>query len=354
MSSIDHVNKSILNPDGGPSPSFRRIFEELGTPVLKESPDTFQNQIKQHSLKPKSSTLDLIDDTKLTSLPLPPPAKSRKMDSETYNDSMIINTTYDLSYDDSFDVGDDPIVLVEDYVQKPEKLPHSKKKAHEHAVSRKQSLDIFKRRLNKYETLSLLSCNSTVLTSNMTVSGKRKISEELTTTSETYATRPKEDIEEIFGKIPGSDNLKYCDICNRPLYEISTVISNNKRPKKEYTTNSQPTKSLYKEFVCWECVDTYEEFFNELYWTESRTETSHQTGDTQCNQNLLRMFKDILQKYQIEPAQGTFSPLLLGTLHHHLGQGERHLDLAWLERLRQKLRWRWRLNGLIPHPFGAN
>ena len=162
----------------------------------------------------------------------------------------------------------------------------------------------------------------------MTVSGKRKISEELTTTSETYATRPKEDIEEIFGKIPGSDNLKYCDICNRPLYEISTVISNNKRPKKEYTTNSQPTKSLYKEFVCWECVDTYEEFFNELYWTESRTETSHQTGDTQCNQNLLRMFKDILQKYQIEP--------------------------AWLERLRQKLRWRWRLNGLIPHPFGAN
>lgn len=264
---------------------------------------------------------------------------------------MIINTTCDMSYDDSFDVGDDPIVLVEDYVQKPEKLPRSKKKAFEHAVSRKQSLDVFKRRLNKYETLSLLSCNSTVLTSNMTVSGKRKISEELTATSDTYATRPKEDIEEIFGKIPGSDNLKYCDICNRPLYEISTVISNNKRPKKDHTTASLPTKSLYKEFVCWECVDTYEEFFNELYWTESRTDTSQQT---ECNQNLLRMFRDILQKYQIDPVQGTFSPLLLGNLHHHLGQSEGHLDLAWLERLRQKLRWRWRLNGLIPHPFGAN
>lgn len=344
MSSIDYVNKSILNPSTTIS---RRRKGDGCSLILNEAPEVSHSQpniARQPKLATKSSKLELIDNTILTSLPLPPPAKARKTNDDDYNDSAIINTTCDMSFDESYDVGDDPIVLVEDYVQRTVKLPLGQKRALEHAISRKQSLDVFKKRLYKYETLSLLSCNSTFL-SDASKRGKRKISEELTNSTGTFDTKPQEDIEEIFGKIPGSDNLKYCDICNKPLYEISTVISNNKQPK----TSTLPMKSsLYKEFVCWECVDTYEEFFNELYWTESKT---YELPDNHSNEKLLKLFQDILDKYCITHKK--FSPLLLGTLHHHLDHAESLVDLAWLEKLRQKLRWRWRLNGLIPNPFAS-
>lgn len=352
MSFSDHVNKSAFG-----LPRKLRACNEVSrnrvtSNVLRETSESVQNQNTHHLLH-KPSKLDLIDDTILTSLPLPPPAKARKPTEDAFNDSAIINTTCDMSFDDSFDVGDDPIVLVEDYVQRTLRLPRSKIREYEHQVSRKQSLDVFKRRLYRPDTLSLLSNASTVMTGPL--NGKRKISEELTSTSETYASRPKEEIEEIFGKIPGSDSLKHCDICDRALYEISTVISSNKRPKIEDAATS---RSFYKEFVCWECVETYEDFFNELCWSES---TSGDFGDPETtrnrehsNQKLLQLFRNVLQKYHIEEDHSKFSNILLGDLHNHLGHPGSPIDLAFVERMRRKLRWRWRLNGLIPKPFGAS
>ena len=93
-----------------------------------------------------------------------------------------------------------------------------------------------------------------------------RLSDSTQLTDRSLNFRP-ENLEEIFGKIPGSDLLKYCDLCEKPLYEISSILNNNKKFKTctGATTTATTIGQVYSEFICWECIETYEEFFNELY-----------------------------------------------------------------------------------------
>lgn len=58
------------------------------------------------------------------------------------------------------------------------------------------------------------SSNSNSNSTTNTISGRNK-----------KANSTLEHLEGMWGKIPGSDNLKYCDLCEKPLYEISAILN---------------------------------------------------------------------------------------------------------------------------------
>lgn len=234
---------------------------------------------------------------------------------------------------DNDDDTQDPIVLIEDYMTPLQNdLDHNLHKTSnemtidgpvptsnenddqlKHLIHRKRSLATFKQRIFKksLQEVDVVSISDASITSTLNFdsidnshitrntqsiasfpthkpNNKRSISHDIVSRSDmnrfnsdvrlsdsTQLTdrslqfRP-ENLEEIFGKIPGSDLLKYCDLCEKPLYEISSILNNNKKFKTctGATTTATTIGQVYSEFICWECIETYEEFFNELYTTE--------------------------------------------------------------------------------------
>ncbi|ODV78113.1 uncharacterized protein CANTADRAFT_91544 [Suhomyces tanzawaensis NRRL Y-17324] len=159
------------------------------------------------------------------------------------------------------------------------------------------------------------------------------------TFSNDFVSRPllnyskSENLEEIFGKIPGSDLLKHCELCEKPLYEISSIINNNKKLKKSKNRtsaeDSNKVNQVYNEFICGECVETYEEFFNELYQDQMTSPQSSSNGlskesttvdhpmescasestkvDSMKNEKLLTIFQSIQNKYDKKQQMGNIA-----------------------------------------------
>ncbi|EGV66014.1 hypothetical protein PSN45_003169 [Yamadazyma tenuis] len=309
----------------------------------------------------QSSRLDLIDNTTLTSLPFPPPLKSQpsKLSKRSKPDllanrsrsspSILDNkalplelkaardvtsplnkdvSARDASFtsidtltsqnmtteiDDSFEDAEEPIIFVEDYM-KPQQIPNSQPN-----FSRQKSLANFKKRLGGELK-------------------KRRISAE------------HEDLEQIFGHIPGKNLLKYCDICDKPLYEMSSLI-NNKRIKHNKINE---WNDVFNEFICFECIDVYEDFLNELYTQEVEREpqtTSSSSMTESKNLKLLNIFKTI--QLRSLDKRTIFSNNLISRLQFLNSKslstdiGELQ-ELNWITTLQNKLRWRWRLDGLLP------
>lgn len=157
-----------------------------------------------------------------------------------------------------------------------------------HLMARKRSIAAFKLKYHNHNQLACednvttMSSTSPILSNNTSTSDdscglqastantsyshtllkKRSIS------AESYIYK-SEDLQEIFGKIPGADLLKHCDLCDKPLYEVSSIIMNHskKRAKKgvKSTTSSESDDlSPYLEFVCGDCIGMYETFLNEF------------------------------------------------------------------------------------------
>lgn len=277
-----------------------------------------------------------------------------------HDENSLIDITdhYDSSVgpDDTFEDLQDPIVLVEDYVRG---LPEDSTNIH--TITRQKSLASFKQRF-MYGTRAV-SLQAPSL-SPFRAGNKRSISTEYTT----FFRPETEDLEAIFGKIPGSDKLKHCDLCDKPLYEISSIISST---EDRIITNSisdavdgarSDISHLYNEFVCWECTNIYEVFLNELYEAEVGEEKKMQiqTKKTDSStEKLLSMFNSIRETYHTEisepPKKQTktaFSSDLLDRLHYLSTMSQPPTNgTEWLNNLRQRLRWRWRLENLLPNPF---
>lgn len=204
--------------------------------------------------------VDLLDGSTLTSLPLPPPPRLKR---RRNSDSTVCSAA-----DDTIDENEEPIVLVEDY------FPGAK--------NRRKLLASFKERIRPAE---------------------------------------ENELEQIFGKIPGTDMLKHCLLCDKPLYEISSLV-----PRTELAC-------LYNDFVCSDCVCAYESFLLELYLAECKQESE--------SERLI----GILEEVRGPPRK--FSKTLIGQLQSLRAS---RLEL-WLMELRRRLRWRWRLRGLLPWDF---
>lgn len=319
----------------------------------------------------QASKLDLIDGTTLTSLPLPPPLPAQRLkrgDLESsclsrgsdslvnsykqhsllssnqansipsyHSSADIPNASFNLDLvDDTFEESEDPIVLVEDYMERG----YSEKQ-----MERKKSLMSFKKRV--------YSSNSASLSSS--VNSRKRPADDDECSVFKHPNR-SEDLEAIFGKIPGTDRLKHCELCDRPLYEISSIIDLARIvPDDEGNSVSHklPMEKLYNEFICWDCINLYEHFLEELYVSETSQTDAHKSS----TEKLVGIFSSIKNNYAVaEPpkkqTQRPFSNNLLGRLHS-LNSGV-HLapkELDVFKHLRDKLRWRWRLNGLIPSVF---
>lgn len=337
--------------------------------LQRRSSSVLNSMTLSRKLHLQPSKLDLIDDTTLTSLPLPPPPPKSRIrrgelalsglsrnsecsvpdagpieslslrpnDVETIQE---ISDDYDTTAaDETFEENHDPIVLVEDYMKTSSDIQCVPN------MSRKASLATFKQRYMRVRSQSAAQIHNN---SPFLSGSKRSISND-----ESWLGRSEgEDLEAIFGKIPGSDKLKHCDLCDKPLYEISSVISS--KDKDDGMVNMT---QLYNEFVCWGCINVYEQFLSELYETEV-SEAQIRDYNNATTERLLGMFNSIRNTHMVavqpprKHSRTAFSSDLLNRLHDLSSMSERRANGAeWLLSLRHKLRWRRRLYNLLPNRF---
>lgn len=183
-------------------------------------------------LKPRPLRLDLLDDTQLTSLPLAPPPppqpvvlapviRDRASTTGAAGAISAISASAGAGSDDNDDDGDDTLddigddsqlVLVEDYIST---IP---------AIPRKHLLAVF--------------MNQLVEDDRVDITIKRRLS-----ARPSGAGAGAEPLAALFGDIPATNELKYCDVCVKPLYEVLLLAQRR-----------------HQQFVCGECIETYEEF----------------------------------------------------------------------------------------------
>lgn len=375
--------KITIDPDKTIVPSSDTHTKINSNILRRKSLNTLTNFPK---LSTQPSKLDLIDDTTLTSLPLPPPPPIKKVrdsissgrkDSTSIHtlDSLIshatttidqpVDVTHEIDedfddttnyYDDTFDEYEDPIILIEDYVDG----------SGDKFIEKKKSLANFKQKI----------FNKSMIQFNQYLSNEKSTNSNL------------KNWEDIFGKIPGGDKLKYCDICEKPLYEISSIINNNSMNKLA----QKKLRQLYTEFICWDCIEIYEQFFNEFQWQDDDESSSttlsksislpkinnlsissfnfNDEGNKNKHDNLINVFKSIQEKYINEIDQpltkrsrnnSNFSDNLMNQLHNLNDSANddrtrfhKIIDESWITNLQYKLRWRWRLNGLVPGSTSNN
>ncbi|KAI5957573.1 hypothetical protein KGF57_003267 [Candida theae] len=180
---------------------------------------------------------------------------------------------YEYSYEE-----EDPIVLVEDYLGLQESLPSyttaaaaapppassshmtfftnsCKSTTAKHHLLRQKSLADFKKRV--LSSSSNDSTDTVILQPDERID--RKTEYQQTSSSRTSSTAQQQtprhhqsnDLQAIFGDLPSFQLLKHCDLCDKPLYEISSII------------NSKCNMNL-KEFVCGDCISNYEVFITEF------------------------------------------------------------------------------------------
>lgn len=374
--SMSSLHSMCSRSDGKPTGAAFELKERNDSSTGVDSHDRmFHSVLKQKNLNAARtlshhpSKLDLIDDTTLTSLPLPPPpARLRRGDLasshqskgsahslleikapaaldmkpwSTFGQESQLTTFVDADDNisqcsdlgDNADESEDPIVLVEDYMgDKPSATTAQSK------LFRQKSLANFKKRI----------CEGHTLTHESVRGSKRPIADD---ESRFHHTSPNEDLEAIFGKIPGSDKLRHCSLCDKPLYEISSIISNT-TPTQEQKGNME---RLYEELVCWECINVYEQFLSELYETEL-ADAQHHPLDDNTTRKLLDIFNSIKETYGTDMAPPTkrqkkreFSDNLLNRLHHLSSMSGSSTTSEWFNNFRLKLRWRWSLDRLLPN-----
>ncbi|KAF3987173.1 hypothetical protein FT663_04569 [Candidozyma haemuli var. vulneris] len=347
---------SLLEPRDSfkSSSSHTSSYVAENSPIPEES-DSVES-LQSRTLLPHPSKLDLIDHTTLTSLPLPPPparsrlkrghsaplcqTTSKNLNNEHFNGLGKSNDIDETGFEDEPDLGDititseyvdetfdeseELIVLVEDYMAN-----HDSAKS----LDRKKSLHSFKKRLHA---------------DHRSIDSYEAYPKKRTVDWNDGVSNP-EDLEAIFGRIPGTDRLKHCCLCERPLYEISSILGNSDSVRKGNSKASQ----LCKEFVCWDCVDVYEHFLTELDESEAHTEQAKK----QSTERLLDIFTGIRDTYNASTPvcpREDFSVGLIEKLHHLSDVATSESEPEWLSTLKYKLRWRWRLNGLLPNPFSTN
>lgn len=299
---------------------------------------------KKQLVKHQKSKLDLIDDTTLTSLPFPPPPPSSRIRRkplgsvntprspshanrkhvENFGSSPRVRVLEDATPDMSLcsdmceEESQDPIILVEDYLETDEKN-ECKESSRRMALLRKESLANFKRNyFNRHSD-----------------SDERSLWEQgslFSTTQESVTSHKRENLEDIFGRIPGSDELRYCTLCDKPLYEISTLLTRSKK-------TSEPKLEGYTELVCSDCIETYDIIVNEVQDNLNHLNELDELALFQDNvkENIERSFQGVKKPVVERQVQKQFSDDLIGRLHELRKLAERRNE--WFPKFRNKVKW---------------
>ena len=388
MSTIQRVNNTLLSPLNQSENCNSKIhcdmvpFEEghLSTAGPRHSEVAILSNLSNYDvqkLKDKKrykSKLELIDDTKLTSLPIPPPPRPKKVKSvgsfkgQDINKMRELSLDTDCDYDGSVDESDDPFVFVEDYIHAAfQPGSFSREIDRRQLLFKKKSLASFKKRIQG----NLFTSSTSEGTSRIdTYPADLSTNSDCESFNESlfYAGNDKEenDIKEVFGNIPGSERLKHCEMCEKPLYEISSVINHYRNQRAE--SDNPPFKDTNgsgscTEFVCWDCIDIYDGFLNsiELMNTLLANSLDTSSGVSISSRNCQKSgISGSLLKYAplYQRKEFAFSPELISRLHE-LKDGSLPKffitlkDHRWVVFIRNKIRWRWRLKSFVPRPFNS-
>ncbi|AQZ09645.1 YBR138C [Zygosaccharomyces parabailii] len=398
------VTPSLLNNENGSAFGWQLDckefeFESRSTPSKKNDYQGHRQLLharKRHSqlmgAKPRIpsrlhqsvSKLDLLDESSLTSLPIPPPIdvpprKRSKLnpihemrihnDSSSRRISYGIPQGYNMSEDDDEDAGH-PIVMVEDYI------PYNNEKTNKGFAKKKVSVSDLKTKMSKSDNMHVplkLKKHSNsfgTLASSVTLVPHimdESIAEELIQNEEHIADDVRGVLEDLLkpiqlqapdrylSNIANNTKLRKCVICETLLYEVSSLLAH---------------RNDYKEIVCGKCTEKYEEaakIFEEYEFESSRESSKNSSMSSmdsaeQLTDNGTEPWRDEQQMCDgaRSRTKDNFSQELISRLQWQLqnsmgdtGMGVRKpLDfsmMTWFIEAKKKIRWRWRVSGLLPH-----
>ncbi|CAR23731.1 uncharacterized protein KLTH0E15818g [Lachancea thermotolerans CBS 6340] len=336
-------------------------------------------------LSGSAAKLDLLDDQVLTSLPIPPPKEKHYNATESHvnevqmrihKDNRRISIAPKRQHSEAESAH--PIVLVEDYIpQDPSQLRFAKNRVSVSDLKSKISKSKISRLPIKLkDNRSASAASSLTLTPHINdddsfanmgmISEDDECVENQNLAFDQHSTETGKtavaDIEHLLEGVlkpsfRGSkdeylqafnleEKIKGCVICEKPLYEISTLLEGRH----------------FREIVCSSCTLRYEETAKILEDYEFETSYDSIDSSRDCSINS----EDLLE--ETEPAipiankrfkANTFSPHLINRLQlqiQNIPEKEKSRDehtvdsktMLWFIEAKRKLRWRWRVNGLIP------
>ncbi|SCV01923.1 LAME_0G19394g1_1 [Lachancea meyersii CBS 8951] len=337
------------------------------------------------NLQESTTKLDLLDDQKLTSLPIPPPVeecRNRKVPYNLTNEAQLRihadNRRFSVDprraqQSDSDDSNESrpPIVLVEDYIpDNSKRLKFAKSKVSISDLKAKVHESKLSKLPIKYRTNRLLSTTSSLTltphvkeTDPFANMGMIEESSSLQGTDRHSARSDRTavtDIEQILGAIMkrNDDNDRYlqsldfehkvkgCVICEKPLHEISSLIEGRH----------------FREIVCSCCTLKYEETAKLLedYEFDTSSDSINNSQDySMGSEGSLREAQEALPMNFKRHNTGQFSSHLINRLQLQLQLQHKtgpHSDnkvvdsktMIWFIEAKRKLRWRWGASGLLP------
>jgi len=353
---------------------------------------------KQNCVKMKRSRLDMLDNSQLTSFPLAPPPSSEKV-TESLKSPEINAQEPQTSRPDSQLFEIDPIVLVEDYIkskqlggkklsvidlktslrtfdsmdpmelpQGPNYLTHAKSilsGTSSQTISSSSSSRGPTPHIPSSQTSSLLltKCSadeSSIATSDF-YSAKTQPSTDFysaktqpslssacsihTNVSSTPTLKLTDTYDLTLGEfsMPCTSSLKYCVVCETPLYELSSLL-----------TDDSKASGNYSEFVCSNCTERYE-MLSKLIENFDMMTSIPEEGSINDLEELLE--QPATKKLRGGQTSNGFSTHLINKLQNQLHCNSSNFNTSqqidrksamWLLEAKEKLRWRWRISGLLP------
>lgn len=298
--------------------------------------------------KGKLTRLEMLDD-KLVSFPLAPPPPKNKTDllrSPEFNAQDPVRPNSQI-----FDVSS--IVLVEDYIKSRSLFGRKKTSVSDLKTSlrafelEEQIEEVEESYMTRAKSILTMNTQSSLLltTSHVdecassAVRTLRSSRSSIHSTASSMATlKLSEQVDFPLAEFSMSQDssLKYCVICEAPLYEISSHLVG--------------IKSDFTEFVCCNCTERYEVLSRLLDdFDESLAGMHAIPDDVEDIEEALNL--PALKRRKYDP----FSKTLTDRLKKHLSGESVRFEAAmdrpsaiWLLEAKRKLRWRWRISGLVP------
>ncbi|CCF59182.1 hypothetical protein KAFR_0G01480 [Kazachstania africana CBS 2517] len=357
----------------------------------------------QSKLNQSTSKLDLLEDDKITSLPLVPPIDINKdsrilSDDETNERTTIkrhkLNPVNELrihhnkinryiSYGSSTEIeNDQPIILVEDYIpQVDENRAITKKRVSMSDLKRKMNarndnhLPV-KRKTFKNEAIAEEDCEPMALRAYIfdeesdneglndsirSIPLNSIMKSIIDTCNNTHADFGDKYLAEMTVK----SQIKQCIVCERPLYELSSLMKHQVLD--------------YKEIVCENCTVKYEEAakFFEDYEFETSVDDSNNESMLSCIDSSVGPYlpnnivsnsmgssyeNDKAYSKNLKHERDQFSNELIRTLRLQLHEEpcqngttiknnkaySSPKSMNWFLEARRKIKWRWQVNGFLP------